>query len=125
VKELDLPRDMGATAAAFYPIRWIEVFMLWLPEFREEVEERIAGATFLPIFQSFPLYMGLDPLKYPPEGSYLSCLLDEFMPGLTGPRHDAKDVRRLTRRWFQGSGSWAVGWLKAMHGPGILARLAL
>jgi hypothetical protein len=79
----------------------------------------------LPIFQSFPLYIGLDPLKGPPEGSYLSCLLAEFLPDLMGPRHDAEDVRRLTRRWLQSSGSWAIDWLTAIHGPGILARLAL
>jgi Glycosyltransferase sugar-binding region containing DXD motif len=125
VKELHLPRDMSGTAATFYPIRWVEVFTLWLPEFREEVEERVAGATFLPIFQSFPLYIGLDPLKGPPEGSYLACLLAEFLPDLMGPRHDAEDVRRLTRRWLQSSGSWAIDWLTAIHGPGILARLAL
>jgi hypothetical protein len=123
VKDLQLPQDMGATAESFYPIRWIEVFTLWLPEFREEVEKRIAGATFLPIFQSFPLYIGLDLRMYPPKGSYLSSLLDEFFPGLERPRYNAKEVRALTRCWLQSRGSWGVDWLKALHGPDILSRL--
>ena len=123
IKEHRLPQDMGATASTFYPIRWVEVFMLWLPEFRDMVEQRVAGAIFLPLFQSFPEYIGLEAGRLPPEGSYLSCLLRRFVPECTGPRHDASDVRRLTWRWLRGSGSWAVDWLTTLHGPRILARL--
>lgn len=125
LKAWNLPRDMGATAATFYPIRWIEVFMLWLPEFRVAVEERLKGAAFLPLYQSFPVYIGLDPQKRPPAGSYLSSLLNSFEPEAADQGQDADDVRALTRRWFHSQGSWAVEWLTAIHGPGIVARLGL
>ena len=117
VKELDLARDMGATAATFYPIRWVEIFKLWLPEFRREVEERVKGATFLPLYESFPLYLGLEPDKLPPVGSYLSSLISRFVPEATGPTHDADEVRERTKQWFSRNRSWALSWLEAIRGP--------
>ena len=117
VTKLDLPRDMGATADTFYPIRWIEIFKLWLPEFRAEVEERTLGATFLPLYQSFPSYVGLDPQKQPPAGSYLSALVERFVPEARGACHTAEEVRDRTRRWFDRNRSWSFGWIAAIGRP--------
>jgi hypothetical protein len=125
LRELDLPCDMGATAATFYPIRWIEIFKLWLPEFTQEVEERVKGAVFLPVYQSFPLYVGLDPEKLPPEGSYLSKLLEKFVPESVGVRYSAEEVRELTKRWFKSNGSWAIDWLTSIREPNTISQLLL
>jgi hypothetical protein len=114
LRDLNLPRDMGANTEAFYPIRWIEIFKLWLPEFREEVEERVSGATFLPLYQSFPLYIGLDPTALPPQGSYLSALIDRLVPEASGAHCTAGEVRQLTGSWLSRNRSWAIDWLAAV-----------
>jgi hypothetical protein len=123
--ELGLPRDMGATADTFYPIRWIEIFKLWLPEYRDEVHERIEGATFLPVYQSFPKYLGLDPGKGPPDGSYLADLVMSLAPDENAVPCRADEVRDATRRWFESNGAWAVNWLASIHGPEVLTKLGL
>ena len=125
LKELGLPGDMNATTREFYPLRWIEAFKLWLPEFAEEVEERLSGAIFLPVFHSFLLYLGLDPNKQPPKGSYLAALLEKFAPELEGPSHSATDIRDATKRWFNSNGAWAVRWLTSIRGPEVLRQLSL
>jgi hypothetical protein len=123
--ELGLPRDMGATADTFYPIRWIEIFKLWLPEYRDEIYERIEGATFLPVYQSFPKYLGLDPGKGPPQGSYLADLVTTFEPEQSAVPYQAEEVRAATRRWFESNGRWAMNWLASIRGPGVLTELGL
>jgi hypothetical protein len=115
LQEFDLPKDMSASAQTFYPIRWVEVFKLWLPEFLGEVEERVKFATFLQIYQSFPLYVGFDPCKHPPKGSYLSKLLDRFVPESAAMGYEADDIRRLTSRWLR-SNDWAIEWLESIKG---------
>jgi hypothetical protein len=116
LQEFGLPKDMSASVEAFYPIRWVEVFKLWLPEFLDEVEDRIKLATFLPVYQSFPLYVGFDSSKNPPKGSYLSKLLDRFVPEATAIGHEADVVRQLTSRWLR-SNIWAIEWLESINGP--------
>jgi hypothetical protein len=116
LQELGLPKDMGASVEIFYPIRYVEIFKLWLPEFLDEVEERIKSSTFLPIYQSFPLRVGIDPCKRPPKGSYLSKLLERLVPESTSMQHEADDVRRLIGRWLRSS-IWAINWLESINGP--------
>jgi hypothetical protein len=115
LQEMGLPKDMLARPETFHPIRWVEAFKLWLPEFVDEIEDRIKFATFLALYQSFPLYVGFDPYKRPPRGSYLSKLLHKFVPELTGVEHEADDVRRLTSRWLR-SNIWAMEWLDSING---------
>jgi hypothetical protein len=121
--EWGLPLDMCATTQTFYPIRWVEIFKLWLPEFIEEVEERLIGAVFLPLYQSFPLHLGLDPYKLPPKGSYLATLLDKFSPELGGARHTAAEVRVATRKWFKSQGPSEERWLNSIRDPNVLDKL--
>ena len=125
VKELNLAPDTGATTEMFYPIRWIEIFKLWLPEFRDEVARRLSGATFLPLYQSFPAYIGLDPRLLPPEGSYLSEVMQRLAPEYTGVRQPAGAVREATRRWFDANREWALDWLVSIQGPAVLTQLSL
>jgi Glycosyltransferase sugar-binding region containing DXD motif len=116
LQEMGLPKDMLAGAETFHPIRWVEAFKLWLPEFIDEVEETIRFSTFLPLYQSLPLYIGFDPQRRPPKGSYLAKLLSKFVPESTGIEHEADDVRQLTSRWLR-SNDWAVEWLESINGP--------
>jgi len=116
LQELHLPKDMSANVHSFYPIRWVEVFKLWLPEFSDEVEDRIRFSTFLPIYQSFPLYVGFNPHKNPPRGSYLSKIIDRFVPEAGAVRHEADVVRQLTSRWLR-SNAWAIAWLESINAP--------
>jgi hypothetical protein len=125
LKELDLPRDMGATPEQFYPIRWIESFKLWLPDFLGEIEERLAGAIFLPVYESFPRYLGLDTDKAPPKGSYLRNLIDALAPEFDRPELDSEEVRLATRKFFAKEGDWAARWLVSIRGSEVLGQLSL
>lgn len=123
VGELGLPQDMYATPQEFYPLRWIESFKLWLPEFTEEIEERVKHAVFLPVYQSLPKYIGLDISRIPPKGSYLGRVVDDFAPELTGGRYDADEVRDAIRRWFKSAGPWATRQLVSIRGTDVLTKL--
>ena len=97
---LGLPLDMGGTADTFYPIRFIENFKLWLPEFNDEVRSRVEGAVFLPVYQSFPARLGYSNDKLPPKGSYLRKLLRKYAPEFQGPSYGAAEFRKAIRGWF-------------------------
>jgi hypothetical protein len=121
--EWNLPRDMRATTQMFYPVRWIEIFKLWLPEFTEEIEERLIGAVFLPLYQSFPLHLGLDPYRLPPKGSYLDRVLEKFAPESEGAPYSAAEVREATRKWFKLQDCGVKNWLDSIRGPDVLEKL--
>jgi hypothetical protein len=125
LKECGLPLDFGASAAEFYPIQWIEVFKLWLPEHRDEVANRVESAIFVPLYQSFPTYVGLDPRFGPPAGSYLDDVVRRFLSTDTTPRHLAEDVRACVQRWFRARGKWALDWLEAIDGAGAASLVGL
>ncbi len=99
--ELGLPLDMGATATSFYPIRYVENFKLWLPEFHDEVTEKTQGAIFLPVYQSFPRHLGFDNSKLPPVGSYLHNFIRKHAPEFHLIAHDGDEYRAAVRKWFQ------------------------
>jgi len=123
IAERGLPRASGASTPVLYPIRWVEVFKLWLPEFLEEVERRLAGAWFLPVYQSFPQYLQLDETLLPPDGSYLRNLISTFASDPGGPAHDPRAIREATRRWLIANNGWAIPWLYSISGPQSLAKL--
>ena len=120
--ELGIPKDMSASADEFYPVRWVEIFKLWLPEFLDEVEEKTKESTFLPLYQSFPSEAGFDLYRRPPKGSYLSNLLDRFVPDDSAASYAAEDIRHLTGRWLR-SNVWAIEWLESAGGPSWRALL--
>ena len=108
--EKGLPLDMAGTSDTFYPVRFIESFKLWLPEFRHEVADKADGALFLPIFQSFPARMGFANDRLPPKGSYLRQVVRQYAPDARGPQHRAADIRSAFRAWF-------------LQNPGFVAQL--
>jgi hypothetical protein len=118
LKRMALPLDMGATADTFYPIRFIEAFKLWLPEFRDEVKLRTRDAVFVPVFQSFPTRFGLANDKLPPKRSYLGRLMKKHAPDITGPAHNAAAFRSAVRQWFKANPIF-IGQLRAVSPPGI------
>jgi hypothetical protein len=106
VRDLNLPKNSVGSPSSFYPVRWIEMFKLWLPQYREEIEERASSAFFLPIFQSFPQYIGLDLDRAPPMGSYLGEFCRRYGCFGQGKSHDAQEILDGTRR-FLNSNAWA------------------
>jgi len=96
-----LPLDMAGTPDTFYPVRFIENFKLWLPEFRDEVAAKASGALFLPIFQSFPARFGFNNDRLPPKGSYLRKVVARYVPDARGPRYEADEFRAAIRAWFK------------------------
>jgi hypothetical protein len=126
IRDLGMPLDMSGAPDQFYPLKWIEMFKLWLPEFCDEVIEKVQGAYFMPIYQSFPIYLGLNMEKLPPEGSFLDRICRQFAPESTHEeRHDADDIRLRTKSFLKRKGEWAIDELIAVCGPGILERIGL
>lgn len=126
IKDLGLEKNKNGNYKLFYPVNWLETFKLWLPEYRAQIEDRIAASYFLPIYQSFPTWCGIDLLKLPPEGSYLHGLLktyDCLDPNLS--THDANDVREAIRTFLQANGAAMYKNLAAVCGPQIFSELGL
>jgi len=125
IEEFGLPTSNFGTADTFYPVRWIEAFKLWLPQYSDEVTKKAATAMFLPLYQSLPQYLGLDVGKLPPTGSYLADLCERFgTADELAPRLDADDVVAGIGRFFSAH-EWARDELETVSGPGTLSTLGL
>ena len=125
VSELGLPPSQWGTADTFYPIRWIEAFKLWLPEFRDEVEERTADALFVSLYQSLPRYLGLDVGKLAPEESFIDDICQRYGTAAAGaPRLAAEEVIDGIHRFF-GEHEWAIRELETVSGRATLASVGL
>jgi hypothetical protein len=125
VRERNLPTDVFGTADTFYPIRWIEMFKLWLPQFRDEVTRRAQQALFLPIYGSFPQYIGLELLKLPPPGSYLYEICDKYLIGQRNQPHYSADEIMARTRSFMTRHQWALDELEMVAGRNTLEQLGL
>ena len=123
--DLDLPADVFGTPDTFYPIRWVEMFKLWLPQFRDEVAARSEEALFMPIYASFPQYIGLDLGKLPPAGSFLSDICAKYLStDQTLSRYSAEEVMRGTRAFLRRN-EWATDELAVIAGSDILRQLGI
>ena len=123
IDELGLPPSNFGSADTFYPVRWIEAFKLWLPQYSDEIAAKTEAAMFLPLYQSFPQYLGLDIGKLPPTGSFLADLCQRFGTDDTlGPRHDPDDVIAGVHRFFS-THEWAMQELETVAGRGTLSAL--
>jgi hypothetical protein len=108
IEERGVLRDNFGSTALFYPIRWIEAFKLWLPNFVDEVVRKTTGATFLPLYQSVAQYQGVDVSRPPPAGSYLDQICKRFeITSDEGLRQDAETVLSKARDYFV-ENDWAV-----------------
>lgn len=110
LRSFGLPLDVVLTPDTASPLRWIEIFQLWLPEFRDQIERRTAAALVLPVYWSFAKEVGIDFSVLPPKGS----MMDEFFNKYCrdgrddGPRYDSEEIRRRTKAWFASEREWAV-----------------
>jgi hypothetical protein len=126
IRDLQLPPNVFGSPRTFYPIRWIEMFKLWLPQFSDEVIERSRAALFMPIFQSFPQYLGLTMAKMPPPGSFLAEVCRTYIPHLEGVEHyRPEEIVEGTRRFFDTNADWAVNELSVVCGGATLDQLGL
>ena len=121
IAELDLPPSRFGSAATFYPVRWIEAFKPWLPQFYDEVWEKAAGAMFLNLYQSLPHYLGMDLEKLPPAGSYLDVLRERF--GIEDGGVARRRIRSVRR--FLAETSWAMKELEVVGGERTMQTLGL
>lgn len=122
-----LDANVYGTPATFYPLRWIEMFKLWIPEFSLEVKRKTANSYFLPIYQSFPKWLGLDLAKAPPIGSYLYDFVD--YSGLCNrdyleSAYTTDEVLSGLKRFLSSNKGWAVQELRAICGEKLLIELA-
>ena len=126
IAEHGLPKNQFGTADTFYPLRWIEMFKPWLPEFTGEIHLRCRDALFLPIFFSFPGFIGLSGKKLPPQGSYLSDLCHRYLGDLgNAKRFDDDDVRKGTHAYLLKNEEWAMTELLCVSDLDSLNRLGL
>ncbi len=127
IKDLGLPPNYNGTPALFYPVRWIEMFKLWLPQYRGEMLERAKAAFFMPIYNSFPQYMGLEFGRLPPEGSYLSDICYRYYDGSqrNWRRYGSDEIARAVAAYFLANRDWAMAELRAVSNVASLQRIGL
>jgi quercetin dioxygenase-like cupin family protein len=93
--------DLVVPRLAAYPVRSTEVLQLFLPEHREELETRIAGADFLHLWNQIWRRVRIPKDLGPPEGSFLDGLFRSFgFRFAPGGRMQAEAVRSWFREYF-------------------------
>lgn len=126
IRKHNLPKNCFGSPQTFYPVRWIEMFKLWLPQFRNEMNARLEKAIFLPTYASFPQYIGLDLGRSPPKGSYLAHMCDRYLgKSSDAERYSAQEVMDGTRSFFHRNADWAPAELQTISGNESLMRLGI
>ena len=126
IRKHGLPRNCFGSPETFYPVRWIEMFKLWLPQFRDELNARLDKAIFLPTYASFPQYIGLDLGRFPPKGSYLADMCDRYLRRQSdAERYSVEEVMDGTCNFFHRNADWAPAELQAVAGRDSLVRLGI
>jgi hypothetical protein len=126
IPEMQLPLNSFGSADLFYPIRWIEMFKLWLPDYRSEVYARCRRSLFLPIYHSFSQYIGVKSGKLPPDGSFLADICKTYLQhdGTTG-RYSEEEVVEGTKAFFRRNANWAIDELITVAGEATAVKLGL
>jgi hypothetical protein len=96
IAEHDLEHRVQPSSRA-YPIPFHEVRALFLPERREELEQRTAGADFLHLWHELWRRVRIPKEYGPPEGSFLDALFRRFDMPLTS---QARLPARAVESWF-------------------------
>ena len=65
------PRLEGSNGNA-YPLHWLEAHFVWLPEFLDEVEQRVRNSPFVHLWNYMFKLMGINIYAKPPSNSFLS-----------------------------------------------------
>jgi hypothetical protein len=125
--ELGLPFDIGGSAATFCPLRRLEIFKLWLPDFAEEVAEKAKVALIMPLFWSFSKHVGIDFSMLPPVGSFLDGILQSYCSDIFDDRrrYSSEEIIRLYKTWILNETEWAIGELMVISGENTLEFLGL
>jgi len=126
IPEMRLPLNSFGKPGLFYPIRWIEIFKLWLPDYSSEVYARCRRSLFLPIYQSFSQYIGLKLGKLPPHGSFLADICETYLRQDGAIEHySEEEVVEGTRAFFRRNANWAIDELRTVAGEATVVKLGL
>jgi mannosyltransferase OCH1-like enzyme len=121
--EYPVPDSHFGNPDAFYPLRWIETYKLWLPSYRAEIARKANDALFINCYNSLFSYMKLSNSGLPPRGSFLMDMYEEYCPErINGEFLTEETVIALARK-FLCSNDWALGELRAVAGEESVARL--
>jgi hypothetical protein len=123
IKQHAIPPGHFGSAATFYPIQWIESFKLWLPEFRQEVVEKMQPAFFVACWASLLSYIGIDLNRRPPIGSYMEEILRRLAPNMSSlPAYSSDEIIPLVRSWLL-KHQWAQQELRSRTTSSAMALL--
>ena len=126
IPEMRLPLNSFGNPDLFYPIRWIEMFKLWLPDYNSEVHARCRRSLFLPIYQSFAQYIGLKLGKLPPHGSFLGEICETYLRQDGAIEHySEEEVVQGTKAFFRRNADWAIDELRTVAGEATVVKLGL
>jgi hypothetical protein len=100
----DHPEGLAGATKDAYPIRWVETYFAWLPEFAAAIDERCKEASFLHLWHRMFSEMGIQIRRRPPSGSFLEQLCHSLGEPLGAPPDDILGTRRavakyLNREW--------------------------
>jgi hypothetical protein len=114
------PYNFGTTNE-FYPIRWVEGFKLWLPQFRTEILEKTTSAYFVSCWASLASYIGIDLNRSPPIGSFLADVICRSAPEEVCSKqpYSTNDIIWLVCDWLRKE-EWAVEELRLVTDPSAL-----
>jgi hypothetical protein len=116
ISERGLPADEFGDAHSFFPVRWIEAFKLWLPQFFDEVSVKAGQAQFLTLFQSIARSQGVDVDEAPPSGSYLDQVCQQFgIQSQAVSRQDPGRIVAKAKAYFL-QHDWAIDTIREIDG---------
>lgn len=124
--DLHLPLDMSGSYEVFCPLVWVETFKMWLPDFTEELSERISSSYFIHVYCTMAKVIGIDLSVLPPAGSFLDKVFQKFGDATDRdrPRYDSGTVKGMVRRYFLEDPS-RIGWLRLASREDVLEKLEL
>jgi hypothetical protein len=95
----------SGSTAAFYPWRWQESFLLWLPRGRAEIEQRIICAQFMHFWGFSLRMMNMDPYRDPPAHSFWAQIIENCPNRVAEDalyrRRTEKGIRHFIRRHWK------------------------
>ena len=123
LRELGMPNNVFGNSESFYPVKWIEAFTLWLPDYNNDIVERTKNSLFMPIFQSLPQYLGLTSGLLPPRGSYLANFCERYGVRSSNEEHYSREEVLHAVFEFLNNHSWAIDQLLLLRGGSVLKKL--
>jgi hypothetical protein len=72
------PEGLSGSTSDAYPVSWREAHFFWLPEYCSRIETRIKSSSFIHLWNSIFMRMGISPSVVPPLGSFLRRFYDDL-----------------------------------------------